>query len=379
MKKLVNGKIINIDNIELFELAAEGLALQNTVTSATADGIDANINSPLVRKYIKQYDLFFKYMPYPLYAIESDIKYATLGNFIKSLSKEKIHIWVDRGLHIKLDEESGMTLKIVNNTWSIVYVNEEKQDNTSLELFSSSVGYKEYSWLLKKIINKEATANFYAEFMPEFVKACNNQPMIIKWELENILTFGNIPNRIEFRQNKIINIEADEEYYLDIFCTGTAETDEKIQTWSLVDTCESGFRYKTVKTYGFDAYAKPLSDGAKTNDKMQKCSITGLHNLFMKLCSIKNNNDLSKFPNFEGIISNTNLVFTINKMLFIAKSNRLADPVDIAHGVELYTVEKNKVYFIKSKRINEKISKDSLYSYNITDGTVRLCKIVFSY
>ena len=129
MKKLVNGKIINIDNIELFELAAEGLALQNTVTSATADGIDANINSPLVRKYIKQYDLFFKYMPYPLYAIESDIKYATLGNFIKSLSKEKIHIWVDRGLHIKLDEESGMTLKIVNNTWSIVYVNEEKQDN----------------------------------------------------------------------------------------------------------------------------------------------------------------------------------------------------------------------------------------------------------
>ena len=66
-------------------------------------------------------------------------------------------------------------------------------------------------------------------------------------------------------------------------------------------------------------------------------------------------------------------------MLFIAKSNRLADPVDIAHGVELYTVEKNKVYFIKSKRINEKISKDSLYSYNITDGTVRLCKIVFSY
>ena len=87
MRKLVNGKVIEIDNIELFELAAEGLALQNTAISSTNDGIEANINSPLVRKYIKQYDVFFKAMPYPLYAIEADIKYATLGNFIKSLSR----------------------------------------------------------------------------------------------------------------------------------------------------------------------------------------------------------------------------------------------------------------------------------------------------
>ena len=34
---------INIENIELFELAAEGLALQNTAVSSTADGIEANI------------------------------------------------------------------------------------------------------------------------------------------------------------------------------------------------------------------------------------------------------------------------------------------------------------------------------------------------
>ena len=121
MKKLVNGKVINIDNIELFELAAEGLALQNTAVSITADGIEGNINSPLVRRYIKQYDIFFKSMPYPLYAIEADIKYATLGNFIKAFSKEKIDMWVDKGLHIKLDKETGMTLRIVNNTWSIIY------------------------------------------------------------------------------------------------------------------------------------------------------------------------------------------------------------------------------------------------------------------
>ena len=380
MKKIVNGKVINIDNLELFELAAEGLALQNTAISNTGDGVECNINSPLVSGYIKKYDIFFKSMPYPLYAIESDIKYATLGNFIKALSKEKIEMWVDRGLHIKLDVPTGMTLRIVNNTWSIVYVKDTKEDNTSLKLYEKAIGFKEYSWILKKIINKETTANFYSEFMPDFVKACNSQPMVLKWELENILTFGTIPNKIEFKQNKIINLQADEEYTLDIYCTGTMDTDEKIQSWSLSEnTGISGLKYKQIKTYGFDLYAKPMSDGTKASGKLEKCKITGLHNLFMQLCGIKSATEMNTFPMFEGIISDTNLVFTIDKRLFIAKSNRLVEPKDIAHGVELYSVENNKVYFIKSKKINEKISKDTLYSYNIPDGTVRLCKIVFSY
>lgn len=380
MKKLVNGKVIEIDNIELFELAAEGLALQSTAISTTNDGIEANINSPLVRKYIKQYDIFFKAMSYPLYAIEADIKYATLGNFIKSLAKEHIDMWVDNGLHIKLDKGTGMTLRIVNNTWSIIYVKEDRIDNTSMDLFKESVGYKEYSWLLRKIVNKETTANFYTEFMPDFVRACNSQPMVLKWELENILTFGNIPNRIEFLPNKIINPDADEEYTLDIYCTGTVETDEKIPVFNLSgDSCVAKSTYKSIKTYGFDAYAKPLSDGAKTSGKFEKCKVTGLHNLFMQLCSIKSVNELNKFPYFEGIIVDNSLVFVIDKRLYLAKSNRIMEPKDIAHGVELYAVENGKIYFIKSKKINDKISKDSLYSYSIKNGALRLCKIVFSY
>lgn len=381
MKKLVNGKVINVDNIELFELAAEGLALQNTAISTTSDGVEGTINSPLIRKYIKQYDIFFKSMPYPLYAIEDDIKYATLGNFIKALAKEKIIMWVNKGLHIKLDKDTGMTLRIVNNTWSIVYVTDNITDNTSMDLFKKSVGYVEYSWLLKKIINKETTANFYTEFMPDFVKACNSEPMVLKWELENILTFGTIPNKTEFRQNKIINIQADEEYTLDIYFTGTVDSNEMVQSWSLSGDIQNigTPRYKQIKTYGFDTYAKPLSDGGKTAGKLEKCKINGMHNLFMELCGIKNANEMNVFPEFEGIISDTNLVFTIEKRLFIAKSNRLVEPKDIAHGVELYTVENNKIYFIKSKKINEKISKDTLYSYSIVDGTIRLCKIIFTY
>ena len=239
------------------------------------------------------------------------------------------------------------------------------------------------TWYRKtgKIIKKQTTANFYMEFMPEFVKACNGQSMVLKWELENILTFGVIPNKIELKQNKILHINEEKEYMLDIYCTGMAETEEKIQSWNLTEygNMTTMPRYKQVKTYGFDAYAKPIYDTTKGNGKLEKCNIVGLHNLFMQLCGIKTAKETTVFPNFEGIICDSNMAFVIDKRLFIAKSNRLSEPKDIAHGVDLYSMEGNKVYFIKSKRIDDKISKDSLYSYNISDGSIRLCKTIFTY
>lgn len=379
MKKLVNGKVVNIKNIELFELAAEGLALQNTTTSATKEGIESVIDSELVSKYIKEYDIFFRSMPYPLYAVESDIKYVTLGVFIKALSSSHIDMWVDKGLHINLDKDTGMTLKIVNNTWSIEYNKEPQQDNISLSLFNKSIGYNEYSWVLNKIINNEKTNTFYEQFMPEFVKACNNDPMILKWELENILTFSNIPKKIELRPNRIIDFISEEEYMLDIFCTGTSESTDKVQSLSLINISDITSSYKKIRTYGFESYVKHLSGYSNKKDKIVKKSIVGLQNLFNQLCAIKNAKDISTFPTFYGIIQDSNLIFIVDNKLYISKSNRIESNKDIAHGIQFYSIENNKVYFTKSKKVNNKISKDTLYCYNISDGLTRVCKIIFTY
>lgn len=380
MRKLVNGKVVDIKNLELFELAAEGLALQNTAVSVTSEGLDANIDSFIIKRYIKQYDTFFKSMPYPLYAIEADIKYATLANFIKALSKEVVDMWIDKGLFIQLDANTKMCLKIVNNTWSITY-SDKRKDNTNMEIYKDKIGYKEYKWILAKILNKENTANFYTEFMPDFVKACNGQPMLLKWELENILTFGIVPNRTELKQNKIIDVQYDREYTLDIYCTGTVDSNEIIQSWSMVNKkgLGTGLKHSKIKTYGFDSYSKTQYENSTSSGKLEKCKLAGLQSLFLNLCAIKNANDLSDFPVFEGIISNNNLVFTINKRLFVTKSNKITEVKEIVHGVEIYCVENNKVYFTKSKKISDKIKRDTLYSYSIKDGNIRICKIIFSY
>lgn len=375
MKKVVNGIVVDV-NMELFELAAEGLAIQKTTTSITSDGLDNNVNSALIKKYLKQYDMFFKSMPYPLYAVERDIKYITLGNFIKSLSKNDINMWVNHGLHIKLDTETGMTLTLVNNTWSIDYIKEHIDTDIEIEKYEGCTGYKEYLWVLNKILHKEKTTDFYKEMMPEFVAACRNQPMILKWELENILTFAMVPDKRDLKSNKVLDIENNLEYTIDPYYTGTIDTGEKIQVWSLSgDNVAVSSRTKGIKGYDYEVYCKNIDN----SNKLEKSDLKGLRNLFMELCGIKGACEMEEFPEFKGIIEGINFAFTIEGRLFISKSNKLYKTKDIANSAEIYNMEKGTVYFTKSKKINDKVTKETLYSYKISTEAVRVCKIQYKY
>jgi len=378
MKKVVNGKVVDIKNIELFEQAAEGLAIRNTTVSITSEGVEAQLDSPLIHNYIKQYDIFFRSMPYPLYAIESDIKYATLGNFLKAINHNKINMWVNNGLNIKLDDKTGMTLKIVNNTWAISYCNDIILDNTDMNLYKDSVGYNEYNWVLNKIIKKEKTNNFYNEFMPDFVRACNGQAMVLRWELNNILTFARVPDIMNFEDNKIIDLEDKSEYTLDIFCNGTTNTEEKITRIEIgnIDNL-SNTRFKKIKTYDWNIYHKGTSDSASI--KMDKRRFIGFDTLFNDIIVLKNNSGQIKFPIYKGVISDNNLIYSINGRLYITKVNRVTRSENIANGIELYSIEDDRIYFSKSKKINDKITKNILYSYNLMDKKARLCKIAYTY
>lgn len=386
MKKLVNGKVIDIQNIKLFEMAAEGTAKRSTTVSNTSDGIPNNMNSSVIQSIIKCYDIFFKAMPYPLYAIEDDIKYATLANFIKAVVNSNLNYWVNEGLYIQVDKNTRMTLHIVNNTWSIVYT-KCMDDNTSMELFKNKIGYNDYSWLLSKILKRENFNNYsyYETFMPDFLSACNYNDVVIKWELDNILTFGNIPKKIELVDNKIIDITKNCEYTLDTYVTGKIESDEKITTWDLTrdDKITSLTSGKMIKTYGYDVYTKSLSSdayrNAKTSDKLSKTSLPGMQSLFLIITGVKNAHDKKNFPVYQGFISDTNLIFSVDRSLYISKANIVTEAKEIARGIDIYGIDRNNIYFVKDKKISDNIIKESLYSYNLSDNSIKICSIKFKY
>lgn len=378
MRKIVNGKVVDIENMELFELAAEGLMRQSTAVSNTSDGIDDTIKSDSIKVYLKLYDIFLKSMPYPLYAVEEDIKYATLGTFLKTKLKNENKMWIRKGLHIKINNATGMTIHMVNNTWSIEYNSTEKGDNTDLSLYKDSVGYNEYKWVLDKVVNNEKTSQFYNIFMKDFIKACNGNPMILKWELENILTFSNIPNKMDMQENKIVDISNNVEYTMDIFLNEKVKSATDVErTLNLVGKASVKTRKKVINIYGFDTFMKKSMD--KENSKIEKGKLVGMQNVFNSLNILRRAHNLKDFPSYCGFKIEDKIVYCIENRLYECRADTICEPKDIAHGVEIIAVEDDSLYFLKKIKLEDKLYKLNIYRYNTYDESLRICAINFSY
>ena len=376
MRKIVNGKVVDVLNMELFELAAEGLIKQKKAVSNISDGIDKAVNSTRIQTYLKLYDSFIKSMPYPLYAIEEDIKYAALGTFIKGKIKSEDKLWVRNGLHIKLNDETGMSIHMVNNTWSIEYNTVEQSDNTSLEIYEENIAYDEYKWIVERALKGESTGAYYSIFMKDFVKACNGSSITLLCELVNILTFSNIPEKQEMPENKIVDYDNKIEYIMDIFLKEKvkSKTDSQV-TMSLVG--KGGVRtiYKETSIYDFDTFSKKFDTDSK--DKIEKAKLVGMQNVFNTASIIKKGLNLKEYPSYFGFIIEDNIVFSINKRLYMCDKNRIMKPIDIAYNVDVFATDESSVYFTKKIKTIERVNKINVYKYNTFDKTTRICGIQF--
>lgn len=385
MKKLVNGKVVDIRNIELFEMAAEGVALRNVAISNTDIGVPEGIDTELMNKLIGQYDVFYKAMPYPLYAVEHDIKYATLANFIKMCNRQEITMWVDGGLFILLDDVTGSTIHIANNTWSFIS-SEPREPRTDMLIYKNCVGYDEYCWVLDKLINKRATGGFYETFMKEFVDACNGNEIVLRLELQNILNFGNIPKRLELIDDRIIDFTENCEYMIDIYISKTVDDRRKEHdVWSICGNGETRLSKDTPKKtiFGFKGYRKPiLNDQVKEKGvavEFQPCSLIGLQNVFLTLSAIKNTQGRQSFPVYKGVAIAGTADYQIKDSIYVCKLNRISEQNEIARGASIYGVDRNSVYFSKESSIADGVTKETLYSYNVASNSLRLCNIRYRY
>lgn len=380
MKKAVNGSIVDIDNIELFERAEECILMSNMSYCNTEDefiNIDVDID-----KYIQSYKRINKVLPYPLYGIEDNIKYAAVANCIKPIIQDEHAMWVNKGLFICIDIKSKSVLNLVRDTWSILKVDKIEEDNTDMDLYRDSIGYKEYTWLVNNVIERKATNRFYVEFMKEFVKACEWQPSILQKELADILTFGNIPEQLRLKENTIIDLENMYEYYLDIYTSGYRKTGESQYVISLVNDKDGlNIKPKYRMVYGYDSYVKEINigkDGKRDEfSRAKKATVIGLSSIFRTLCSIKMAGDKNYFETFIGFIVDRNIIYMVNNRIFICKAFRQSESAQVTDGAELYGYDKGLVYFTKVHETEDGINKDVIYSYNIADKEIKVCKIQF--
>lgn len=376
----MNGKIVDIRNIDIFEAAAEGAAINRTLPNIIPNeglGIDFDY----IEKMINVYKIFYSKLPFPLNSIDNDVKYCAAGLVIKKETQTKNRMWIDNGLFICIDKERNLALGFINQSWGIVKVNEIKEDNLIIDKYKGKLGFDEFIWVVASIFNNEDTRNYYSKFMAPFVDACGNQPMVLKWELGNILQFGSIPERKILPLNKIVDLDSNDTYSLDIFVAGSRKSKKKNQVWGLDDP-EVQIENKIVNVYGYDLYVKPqIRDGMDASAEETKAKPTelyGINSLFCTLCSIKLNDESEVFPEFKGFITSNRLIYLVDNRLFIANSRNYTDAKEVAKNVDIYGFKDNYVYIEKSKIISTGIKKETIYSYSLEDNGTRLCKIQFS-
>lgn len=379
MKKKVNGKVVDIENIELFKEAFEGLAISQSVVSNITDTIDNETD--LVKRCIEEYNKAYKSMPFPLYSIESNIKYATIATYLKKKVTEINKIWVDKAIFIHI--EDNKYLKLASCNWAVVSLSRSGEDNVDITKYKGCVGYDEYSWILGRLLNNESTAPYYNKFMRDFVVACNKENLILKWELSRILDFGFVPSEVELKDNTIIDLDSGDNYFLDIFYNGmvkTKVTDVEIYI-GLDGSRKVNEKAKYTKAYDFDGYVKRtyiengVSNESKT--KMSQQDIAGLGSMFEKILVKGLADDRVEDIVYTGLVSQGLMVYQLDNTIYRCNLKRYEKSVEVANNVNLFGLDGTKVYFYKDTKCGSGVIERTTYMFDVATNKLRLCRIEY--
>lgn len=379
MKKLVNGKVINIENIELFEKGFEGLVLNKKASSDVKDTLDSD--NELVKQCVTAYNSMINSLPFPLFAIESNCKYAFIANYIlnkvDSISAEDM--FVNECICIKL--EDNKQLKLMYKTWAIEKYKGTPETAKTIELdqFKGEAEYKEMKWCYDKLVNDESISAYYKEFMKSFIDACSSS-MTLNWELKNILNFGYVPEEIEIDKNRILNPSKKYQYFLDVFCTGKKKTSDSILEIVAGPTPRLTQKNKLVKVYDFDVYGKLIGEGdvdKKAENKIEKKQLDGMASVFEVIVGLGIDSDTVERIVYRGIIDDDIILFEINGKIYQCKSNEYTHAELLAVNVSIYSYENGRLYIKNSTKLPSGVYKDNIFSVDVSTKKARLCRTSF--
>lgn len=380
MKKKVNGHVVDIWNMDTIEKGFEGLAMARRVSSGTTDKLVED-SEEFINKWIEAYDEVYKSLPFPLYAVEEDIKYAMIGTYIQDAIKEPLKMWVSHGLVISID--GTRAVKFAGATWAVVSIDGVCENNTNIELYRNSIGYKEYEWALSMLLDDKDLKGYYARFMPGFVKACNDEPIVLKWELSNLLNFGSVPQKIDISWGRLVNIQSQSEYMLDIFASGIRETGA---SKTVVDLTKGKPSISTVRQtgteYNFEVLEKKHNENndllnPESIKKVQTGKMDGMAAVFQTIVGLASLRQDGSKPEYRGVIDGNTAIYEVDGTVYKCNVAKYQKAERIGAGLSIYTYGSGYVYLSASKQLPSGVTKKSIYAYRVSDGAILLCRVAY--
>ena len=357
MIKRINGVDIDITRyIDLFKTAYECLANRKSL------GTNTNIleveKYRKVYKYIEAYDELNNMLPFPLNSLDIDSKYSYIATIMKDKFMEPFSMWIDNALFIKIDD---IVIKFTGIIYEIVDDYTVLDDNTNIELYTKELGYREFVWAIKTVMNNKSLNEYYSIFLSDILNACKDI-LILQRELKSILEFSNVPDKKYFKDDLILDVKRNTYFMVDVYNAGKEYTDENEYTIKRDGSIAVSKKY--IEIYNYNLLQKFENKGFVKRDID---GFTGVFEIIAGKLSINKDKQII----YKGIIINGLIVFTVNNELYMCTLNKYSKPIRIASNIELYSYNENCVYF--TYKNNNKI--ESIYKFNSIDKRLSLCNI----
>ena len=375
VKKKINNKFIEINNINLFISAMEGIKKPTLMASETTTMVPED--TALVNKIISAYDTIYKKFPYPLYSMEIDLKYVVLGELIKDSLRDADFIysmWVSNGngLYIEL---SDIVLHFKGRSYTFEPSATEKKDEIRLLDYKNCNAYKEFMWVYDRILTGKSTTEFYREFFKDLVDACEDSKAL-KRELGNILVFTQVPAQGLFKDNALLDVTRHKHYILDIY------TDKKIPLKKrefIVDTSKGIIRRDVEeRVYDFIVYAKDCKDNTVNSSdfgKMYKLDYEGLAGVFEKIVGEGTLSENISTLNYRGVVIDDTVIFEISNKVYLRTLQKYTKPKCILRNASLYAVTENGIYITERERLDSGVMQECTYYYDVQKNQLIICKV----
>ena len=379
MKKLINGQPLDIgsDVIELFEKGLEG----NVTKKMLQTKIDVKVegSSDEIGEVVSEYYNAYIRFPYPLYAVEDDIKYATIAvqmqrrlpKLIKYCPKVKVG-----GGKVKVFSDDGYCIELASDNWAIVMEHYDEDDDGKIDIdsYKDSALFRFYKWCLDKMEKSEQLSGFYNFAIPGLLTACNGKPMVVKWELAKLLQFNDVPSQVSIPNRVFIDTSTGSEYMLDMFWEGKYKANPEVKTLVIdlrSDATEKFYDANDEKLYSFEVYDNNRERG-RVVLKNSKRLFASIADVIGSVCNEKCLN-VDRLE-YRGLISEGYIALQVADDIYTGRLDGKTPLSQTGNYVDIVNMSGSKL-FVKKSFKKEGAIRQAYYVYDIVSDKLKVCDV----
>lgn len=376
MKKLINGATVDIgqDVMELFERAAEGTMTRKKIMNRIDIVLENTVGhlGDIIEAYYRSYAA----LPYPLYQVEDEIKYATIAANMQRLIKVKLGYLIELEIKdriIRAHSEEDLYIDLASEYWAIEDAEGAAIEpvEVTLDNYKDDVLYRFFNWCDEQLKSKHNTSGFYAYAIPSLLTACNNKPIIVKWEMAKILQFAALPEVVDVADRRIYNNDTGTCYTMDCYWGG--KYSEEVSENILVIDCRpeaknipSKMISKRKKIYVYDVYEDDKEMG-RISLQSSKSRFKNVFDIIVRECDDVVN------AKYFGIIDGDYIALQVGEKIYTGK---LGEPLsETGVGVKLLNVQSGRAYISKDIKKSSGATRETIYIYDIEKDILKVCDI----